>query len=191
MEDVMATAVRPQFDIAQFFHHLAHTEHGTLVLDFESTVARLHAVPEPRFPYPRITELLECIMATGRTRVVVASTRPVAELGSALVWPEAEVWASDGMERVLATTPQHRARVPLCIRPRAEFGLRRSLIDELCDRGPVAYVMGDPRTIPATTAGFAVVPELHLDRVHKSLAAPESFLQFLVEWLRACAGEIC
>jgi hypothetical protein len=162
-----------------FFQQLSMAHYGALILDFESTLAKYGPARTPRF-CPSIDELLDCILTTTRTRLIVTSSRPTQQLAALFAPPRPEIWGWDLLERL---TPAPAA--PDCTRE-----LLQVPIEELRARCPVAYVSGTRYQAP--TSGRPLVrPELHLSHTRPVLAPPEDFIQFLLDWLRACAGEVC
>ncbi len=187
----MATAVRPQLDTSLFFQHLASAEKRALILDFDTTLARAAAAVS-RFPYPNALGLLECIIASGRSRVVVVTSRAARKLAGIAGLAEAEIWGSDGLERIPPQLPGSTGRrAPLCVKAPVEAGMRRTLIDALASRGPVAYLVGRPEPAGRSASRCEVLPELHIHGAGRVAAAPEPLVQFLADWLRACCGEVC
>ncbi len=185
----MATAAKCHLDTNYFFQQIASADKRFLILDFDTTIARLSDPPASRFPYPRISDLLECIAASTRTRLILASAAPPQSLTHALACPDFEVWASDGQQRIVPAAPGSKTqRVPMQVRSQAGYDCRRTLIQKRSCRYPVAYLVG------AATVGtqeLFVIPELHLSKSQVLTAMPEPLVQFLADWLRACAGEIC
>jgi hypothetical protein len=80
------------------------------------------------------------------------------------------------------------AGVPFCIHPCQQTTALPKLLASLCAGGPVAYVMGEARH---RADRLFVRPEFHLSPTEVAFGGREDFVQFLVDWLRACAGEIC
>ena len=186
----MATAVKCSLNTSYFFQQLASADKRFLILDFDTTLARLAAGQAPRFPCPLVADLLECIAASARTRLIVASTRPTHEIAPLLTCPDIEIWGSDGLERIApATRGSKTQRVTFRIDSRRGTHSRRTLINHRSARYPLAYLVG--------TAGLEsenelfIVPELHLTKTRGLTAMPETLIQFLAEWLRVCAGEVC
>jgi hypothetical protein len=160
----MATFPRPILETSYFFEHLAGARRSVLLLDFESTIARLGQA-DPRFPYPTVNDLLECIAMTTATRVIVTTALPAHELRRFALPAGAEVYVH-------------------------EMGARLS---DMAFDAPVAYLTGEPHTV--TPVGgrtrLWVRPEYRLAGARRVLAPVEELVQFLVDWLRACAGEVC
>ncbi len=188
----MATAAKCRLDTGYFFQQLASAEKRFLILDFDSTIARLNPSPTSRFPYPRVTDLLECIAASAHTRLILASAAPPRELKPALAWPDCEIWACDGQDRIAPGAPgSHAERVPLHLHGQDEKDRRRTLIEQRSSRFPLAYLVGTPNLLADSAHDLFVVPELHLSKTPVLTATPEPLVQFLAEWLLVCAGEIC
>jgi hypothetical protein len=160
----MATLPRPILETTYFFEQLGRARRSVLLLDFESTIARI-ADAGPRFPYPTANELLDCIAMTTKTRVVVTTGLQAQELRRYVLPAGAEVHVR-------------------------EMGAR---LAELAFDAPVAYLTGEPHSV--TPVGgqtrLWVRPEYYLGRAKPVLAPAEELVQFLADWLRACAGEVC
>ena len=97
----MATAVLKS-ELFLFFEQLARARESVLLLDYDGTIAPFRANRNQAFPYAEVPELLDSLMSTCRTRVVLISGRPAAQirpfLGSI---PQPEIWGAHGMERLL------------------------------------------------------------------------------------------
>lgn len=183
----MATPARPRLDSGYFFQQIANAERSVLVLDFDSALRS--ARPRPALSLvPTVEELLECIIMARRTQLIVTSQRSARDVLAHFRPPYPEIWGKDGLESVPAAGTA-TAAVPFCIRPRPQTGMLTALLTELRTRGPVAYVVG-VRADPAADR-VLVRPEFHLSPTEASLGEAEDLLQFLTDWLRACAGEIC
>jgi hypothetical protein len=190
----MATAVKCHLDTGYFFQQLASAEKRFLILDFDSTIARLNGAPESRFPCPRVSDLLECIAASAHTRLILASTASPRELKPALAWPDCEIWACDGQQRIAPGAPGSQTkRVPLSVHSQVgnDNDCRRTLIDQRSSHHPLAYLVGATGVATDSAHEMFVVPELHLSKTQVLTVTPEPLVQFLTEWLRVCAGEIC
>ncbi len=185
----MATAAKCHFDSIHFFQQIASADRRFLILDFDTTIARLSDLPASRFPYPRVTDLLECIAANARTRLILASAARATALTPALACPDFELWACDGQQRIVPAAPGSKSeRVPLQVRSQAGDDCRRALIQKRSSRYPVAYLVG---ACAGDGRELYVVPELYFAKTQVLTATPEPLVQFLADWLRACAGEIC
>jgi trehalose-phosphatase len=74
-----------------------------LLLDYDGTIAPSSAQRHRAFPYPTIPELLDCIMSTCRTRVLLISGRSAREIPPLLgLNPHPEIWGIYGIERLHA-----------------------------------------------------------------------------------------
>jgi len=101
MEDPVATAVLKS-ELFLFFEQLAGAREHALLLDYDGTIAPFRANRHQAFPYAEVPELLDSIMSTCGTRVVLISGRRAAEIGPLLgPIPQPEIWGSHGLERLL------------------------------------------------------------------------------------------
>ncbi len=93
--------LRPELDLEAFFARLAAAAHGTLMLDYDGTLAPFKVSPKEAIPYPEVPGLLDQIMAGGHTRLVIVSGRPARDLQPLLgLRQDPEVWGSHGWERL-------------------------------------------------------------------------------------------
>ncbi len=91
--------VRDLFDI--FLDQLCQARQRVLLMDYDGTIAPFSAQRNRAFPYPGIPKLLDCIMSTCRTRIVLISGRPAREIPRLLgITPHPEIWGSCGTERL-------------------------------------------------------------------------------------------
>ncbi len=97
----MRTAFAIKEPCEEFLDQLHGARERVLLLDYDGTIAPFSAKRNRAFPYPTVPELLDCIMSTCRTRVVLISGRAAAEIPPLLgLNPHPEVWGSYGMERL-------------------------------------------------------------------------------------------
>ena len=88
-------------EIQEFMERVGHSPVSALLLDYDGTLApfsidRRHAVP-----YPGIRALLQDIIDTRRTRVVIVTGRSAEEVNPLLgLDPPPEVWGSHGLQRL-------------------------------------------------------------------------------------------
>ena len=74
-----------------------------LMLDYDGTIAPFRKNRDEAIPYPGFSLLLQQIVCTGRTRVVIISGRDANELVPFLeIEPRPEVWGLHGLQRVKA-----------------------------------------------------------------------------------------
>jgi len=70
------------------------------MLDYDGTLAPFTTHRDRAFPYPGVRQLLQQIMQTGRTRVVIVSGRDVNEAAKLLdLDPSPEIWGLHGLQR--------------------------------------------------------------------------------------------
>ncbi len=100
-----AAATLPQ-DAAQdplnhFFDRLSAARESVLLLDYDGTIAPFTTRRDRAYPYPSVPDLLDCIMSTCRTRVLLISGRPAREIPPLLgLHPHPEIWGSYGIEQL-------------------------------------------------------------------------------------------
>lgn len=103
----MSTAVAMRTTVAArkpcdvFLEQLCRAQDRVLLLDYDGTIAPFSAQRNRAYPYPTIPELLDCIMSTCRTSVVLISGRAAREIPPLLgLNPHPEIWGSYGIERL-------------------------------------------------------------------------------------------
>ncbi|HEX3471800.1 MAG TPA: trehalose-phosphatase [Silvibacterium sp.] len=96
------TALPDSATLLDFFDQLSTAPASVLLLDYDGTLAPFQMERDRAYPYPKVIPLLESILQRSRTRVVVITGRPVAEL-EALLSPlnHFEAWGAHGLERML------------------------------------------------------------------------------------------
>ena len=151
-------------DNAPFFQELAQAKRRVLVVDYDSVIAPCSAAPSG-VPYPTVAELLDCIMITSRTRVVVITGGEAAELASPLSGPAFDVGESEA------------SRGPDAMFPAMPAG----------EDTAVAFLSDRDRLFPALPEAACVGGGSSAENA----AGRQDFVQFLVDWLRVCGGEIC
>lgn len=88
--------------LTDFFHHLKKTPHRALLCDYDGTLAPFKVNRNEAVPYAGIPDVLEAILASGQTRLVVISGRGLDDIISLLgMTPLPEIWGSHGGERLL------------------------------------------------------------------------------------------
>jgi trehalose 6-phosphate phosphatase len=94
--------LRPEaeFRIEQFLKTVAQARQSLLLLDYDGTLAPFRRERDQAFPYSGSVHLLEEIVRSGRTRVVIISGRDTSETIPLLgVAPAPEVWGLHGLQR--------------------------------------------------------------------------------------------
>jgi trehalose-phosphatase len=80
---------------------VAHAPRSLLMLDYDGTLAAFHKDPEEAFPFPGVSSVLQKIVQTGRTRVVIVSGRDANEILPLLALdPHPEIWGLHGLQRL-------------------------------------------------------------------------------------------
>ena len=89
-----------QFRIERFLETVARARRSLLLLDYDGTLAPFRKERDQAYPYPGSVHLLEEIVRSGHTRVVIISGRDTAETIPLLgVAPVPEVWGLHGLQR--------------------------------------------------------------------------------------------
>jgi trehalose 6-phosphate phosphatase len=94
--------LRPEaeFRIEQFLKTVAQARQSLLLLDYDGTLAPFRRERDQAFPYSGSVHLLEEIVRSGRTRVVIISGRDTSETIPLLgVAPAPEIWGLHGLQR--------------------------------------------------------------------------------------------
>jgi trehalose 6-phosphate phosphatase len=138
-----AVAMRSPSDL--FFEQLSRAGERLLLLDYDGTIAPFSVHRNRAFPYASVPELLDCIMSTCRTRVLLISGRLAREIPPLLgLNPHPEIWGTYGIERLhadgsyqLADIGDH-AQNALCD---AEAALRQQGLDGATERKPGAIAV--------------------------------------------------
>ncbi len=85
-----------------FLEVVARAPRSVLLLDYDGTLAPFEVDRQKAVPYPGLTDLLQQIIDTGRTRVVIITGRNAREISQFLrLRPMPEVWGSHGLQRLL------------------------------------------------------------------------------------------
>ena len=89
--------------LSEFMEQLNTARASVLLLDYDGTLAPFRTERSQAYPYPGVVPLLESILRSGKSRVVIVTGRPIAEIGL-LLSPlhNIEIWGSHGLEHLLA-----------------------------------------------------------------------------------------
>lgn len=183
----MAASALLQPDSSYFFHQLTRVRRGVLVLDFSDCIASLCVARDRYYFCPSLVEILDSILTTTCTRVILFSTQPILDLVRGLglqrhpeIWDAQQLFpTSNSIEPDKKRITVRRSGAPAffksCGTPGAWF----------------AKCQSDHKgTHPQSAWGMLVRPEFYMeDRVF--VGTPESLPHLLIDWLRACGGELC
>jgi len=90
-----------RIEVAQFMNAVTQSSDSVLLLDYDGTLAPFCVNRQQALPYPEVTALLQEIIDSGRTRVVIITGRNAHEVGPLLaVHPTPEIWGCHGLERL-------------------------------------------------------------------------------------------
>lgn len=88
-------------DTRPFFQSVSASVRRVLLIDYDGTISPFHADRSLAVPYPGIAELLDRIMKTCGTRLVVLTGGSAARIQPLLgIDPPAETWGAYGLERM-------------------------------------------------------------------------------------------
>ena len=89
------------FDLDDFFRRVTRVRGGCLLLDYDGTLAPFTEDRDKAFPYPGVRSLLNRIIESGRSRLILISGRALRDLTPLLgLKHPAEMWGSHGRERL-------------------------------------------------------------------------------------------
>jgi hypothetical protein len=170
-----------QDDNTRLFQELAQAKRRVLVVDYDSVIAPLaaaHSCP----PYPNVLDLLDCIMTTGRTRVVWITGGRASAADTPLPGPRADIWRTEAIPpwtfELLESAGGYAATTEL----KHEIA---AMLSTVGDDAAVAFLSDRTRWY-AGGQGSGIFKATEDNRT-----GAERLVQFLVDWLRVCGGEIC
>ncbi len=178
----MAASTLLQPDSSYFFHQLARARRGVLVLDYNDSIAALCSARDCRYFHPSFLEILDSILTTTSTRVILLTPERIQSLFQQLGFERhPEVWDP---QRLATGLEDRRARRRFC----APTFLNS------CAGEPLAWLancQGQHRGAdPRSAWEVLVYPEFYMqDRVFAG--RPERLPNLLIDWLCACGGELC
>ena len=107
MQEIETTTV-----LTVFLRQLTAAPESVLLLDYDGTLAPFHVDRSLAYPYHGVVSLLDSIVQCGKTRIIIISGRPIAEL-RALLTPmsDLEMWGSHGLERQLSDGSYSRVQI--------------------------------------------------------------------------------
>jgi trehalose-phosphatase len=95
--------LHPDRNPSRFFEQLVLASKRALLLDYDGTLAPFRTDRDRATPYPEVMTILEDIIGSGHTRVVIVSGRALDDLIPLLGWESLpEIWGCHGGERLLA-----------------------------------------------------------------------------------------
>jgi trehalose-phosphatase len=91
-----------QNEVAQFMRSVTQSQSSALLLDYDGTLAPFSIDRKRALPYAGVTSLLQELVDTGRTRVIIITGRNAHEIGPLLgIQPCPEIWGSHGLQRLM------------------------------------------------------------------------------------------
>lgn len=94
-------ALHEQSSLADFFRQLRTAPRRALMLDYDGTLAPFQVQTDAAVPYAGVREIIDAIMESGRTRVVIITGRWTRDLNPLLGLKNTpEIWGSHGWEQL-------------------------------------------------------------------------------------------
>lgn len=91
----------PGFDIEDFFEKVSQANKRALLLDYDGTLAPFRIEREKAFMYPDVRGVLDAIISSGNTKLVIISGRMIDDLIPLLGLKRLpEIWGSHGTEQL-------------------------------------------------------------------------------------------
>jgi trehalose 6-phosphate phosphatase len=101
MKEVWLLDAPVKLTVENFLQELAQSPTGALLLDYDGTLAPFRVERDRALPYAGVSALLQEIMNTGRTRVVVITGRRAEDVVPLLgLVPYPEIWGVYGLQRL-------------------------------------------------------------------------------------------
>lgn len=152
----MATAVAVKSQTATYFEQLARARQRLLMVDYDGTIAPFALDRNQAFPYSTVPELLDSIMSTCATRLVLITGRAARDLASLFRRkPQPEIWGVHGLERLLPDGRYDMVSIPeesVSALARADEELEAEGLGEHCESKPGAVAVHWRGLRPATIA---------------------------------------
>lgn len=99
-------------ELTAFLQQTKTAQTAVLLLDYDGTLAPFHVDRNLAYPYPGVISILERIVQSDKTRVIIISGRPIAELRTLLgSISSLEIWGSHGLEHQLSDGSYSRVQV--------------------------------------------------------------------------------
>lgn len=93
--------LNPETNLDIFYKKLSKASQRALLLDYDGTLAPFQIEPNKAYPYSGVTKILNRILQSGKTRLVIITGRWIKDLLPLLQLEEQpEIWGSHGMERL-------------------------------------------------------------------------------------------
>jgi hypothetical protein len=169
-----------------FFQELATAKQRILVIDCDDFGPESCIATRSGIPYPSIPELLDCIMSTCQTRVVLVSRADKQEA----------FWAPQPgpQPQVLRAGPERQPWLfESGVNAKSDF---LAMTFSEGDDALAVYVCAHGTGSVLDDAGEVSISYLspsapQTDGNATLVSVPEKFRQFLIDWLRTCSGEMC
>ena len=129
-----------QRNIEEFLESVARAQHSVLLLDYDGTLAPFSVDRQRAVPYAGLRDLLQQIIDTGRTRLVIVTGRDAHEIDPFLrLRPAPEIWGSHGLQRLLPDGTCQMPEIPPAVAEvldDARRWLEYQCLDDCAERKP-------------------------------------------------------
>jgi len=99
--DLSVPLTTTQNQISEFIRTVAQAPQSAFLLDYDGTLAPFEVDRQRAVPYPGVISVLQEIVDTGRTRLVIVTGRDAHDIDPLLdIRPFPEVWGSHGLQRL-------------------------------------------------------------------------------------------
>ena len=94
--------LRKDVDLEEFWNRVSESEKSVLFLDYDGTIAPFRIKRDEAVPYPWVPGILNGILETGKTRLVIISGRDVSSIQKLLrLSQQVEIWGCHGRQHLL------------------------------------------------------------------------------------------
>jgi trehalose-phosphatase len=137
--------IKKQVDICLFFKSVKEANERILLLDYDGTLAPFNINRDEAVPYAGIEDVIDKIMDSETTRVVIISGRRIKDLLKLIKFKRRpEIWGSHGWERMMPNNTYHIEKIQgnalkalTCV----EDWLRAEGLAKLCEPKPSSIAL--------------------------------------------------
>lgn len=181
----MATAALSLSHNDYFFQQLSRNSRSVLALDYDRTIGQLGSVRKRRFPAVSVRVVLSSILATTDTQVVLVSRH-----GTPHPIPRTRIATLQQEDRTVQVEMH-----TLCEPVGNSSAALAEFFSRISKGAPLAYITtpasGDVATARTRDPRLMIRPQFFVRDAKSWSGEKQDILQFLIDWVRACGGELC